>query len=312
MLHRSRVVPQRRPSLAALLLLLTAVLLLGSPGPAHAAPCADADADPAAVGAARAAEAVRCLTNRERAAVGLGGLSADPSVGRAAQGLSDDMRRLNYFSHVTLDGLTLGVRITLAGLTWGAVGENIALGQATPREVVKDWLASEKHCENLFSPAYTLIGVGVTPSERGPYWVQDLARPLNVAAPKGPTVPCPRTPIDEDAESAPAPAIAAPEAPAAAPETGAHVNVATPSEPSSAGRLRTSARRSGRTLRIRVAVPAGRLTTVQVQVRQGARTVWRTARRTRAPQTLRTRLPRAAGGRITVSAGTARAVVRFR
>ncbi|WP_210492096.1 CAP domain-containing protein [Patulibacter sp. SYSU D01012] len=317
MVLRSRVARGHRPLHIALALVATLLLLaLAAPGRAAAAPCADADADPAAVGAARAVEAVRCLTNRERVAVGLRALDADPAVARAAQGLSDDMQQRGYFSHVTLDGLTLGVRITAAGLSWSAVGENIALGQATPREVVRDWLASEKHCVNLFSAAYTLIGIGTTPSGRGPYWVQDFARPLAADAPKGPAVPCPRAPIDEDAEPVPAPAapsVATPAAPPAADEAGAQVNVATPSESSSARRLRTVAHRSGRTLRIRIALPGATRRSVRVLVHQGHRTVWRAAGRARAVRAMRVRLPRPAGGRVTVAvAGSRPVVARFR
>lgn len=62
------------------------------------------------------------------------------------------MKARTYFAHLTPEGLTPGGRITGAGFAWSAVAENIALGQPTAREAVKDWLASQGHCVNLLSP----------------------------------------------------------------------------------------------------------------------------------------------------------------
>lgn len=63
-------------------------------------------------------------------------LSLSSQLTAASQGHARDMTNLNYFSHTSQDGRTFDQRISAAGYTWSAVGENIAAGQPTPEAVV--------------------------------------------------------------------------------------------------------------------------------------------------------------------------------
>lgn len=53
-----------------------------------------------------------------------------------------------------------------------AVGENIARGQLTPKQVMKEWLASPSHKKNILRSEFEETGVGVY----GDVWVQKFGR----------------------------------------------------------------------------------------------------------------------------------------
>lgn len=58
-----------------------------------------------------------------------------------------------------------------------SVGENIAGGQETLDEVMKAWLKSPGHCENIMNPNYTEVGVAIVTeadSTYGIYWTQNF------------------------------------------------------------------------------------------------------------------------------------------
>jgi uncharacterized protein YkwD len=58
-----------------------------------------------------------------------------------------------------------------------SVGENIAGGQKTLESVMKAWLASPGHCENIMSANYTEVGVAIVTeaeSTYGIYWTQNF------------------------------------------------------------------------------------------------------------------------------------------
>ena len=108
------------------------------------------------------------MTNRERMAKGLAPLILDPLLTQAAQAHADDMRAKNYFSHTDLHGGQPWDRTRATGYISDLVGENIAWGQHSPREVMTAWMGSEGHRENILDTGYRAIGVGVA----GDYWVQ--------------------------------------------------------------------------------------------------------------------------------------------
>ncbi|HEY6876764.1 MAG TPA: CAP domain-containing protein [Polyangiales bacterium] len=106
-------------------------------------------------------------------------LTMDPNLRCAARLYAKEMAGNGNFSHTSLDGTTFDKRITQAGFKFtGSLGENIALGQRSPAEVVKGWLDSDGHCANIMSPNFQKIGVGyaVAAGARGmPYWTQEFA-----------------------------------------------------------------------------------------------------------------------------------------
>jgi len=52
-----------------------------------------------------------------------------------------------------------------------SVGENIAGGQRSLKEVMKAWMASPGHCENIMKSTYTEVGVAIIIKEKSTYQV---------------------------------------------------------------------------------------------------------------------------------------------
>ncbi|NUT40820.1 MAG: CAP domain-containing protein [Thermoactinospora sp.] len=127
------------------------------------------------VGTALENEVIR-LTNAERAKGGCGALKHDARLREAAYGHSADMAKNDYFDHDSQDGRDMVDRIRATGFTGSSWAENIAMGQRTASEVVRGWMNSEGHRENIMNCSYTLIGVGAAKDGRGRiYWTQDFA-----------------------------------------------------------------------------------------------------------------------------------------
>ena len=85
------------------------------------------------------------ITNKERSERGLRELKQDPLLSKAA-----DMISRNYWAHNAPDGYT-----------YRYAGENLARDFQEPEEVVKAWINSPSHKENLFSQKYEEIGIAV-------------------------------------------------------------------------------------------------------------------------------------------------------
>jgi uncharacterized protein YkwD len=94
---------------------------------------------------------------------------------------SQDMASEHYFSHLARDGSAVGERALQSGYRWRRIGENIAVGQESPDEVVAAWLTSPGHCANIMQPAFTEMGAGYAVShahdEPRAYWTQVFGIP---------------------------------------------------------------------------------------------------------------------------------------
>ena len=103
-------------------------------------------------------------------------LTVSEPLGRAAQRHAEDMARHGYFDHRAPDGSTPGDRVRRAGYTRASTGENIAFGPESAEEVVRGWLESTGHCENILDARFEQIGIGLAEgSRRGHiYWVQNF------------------------------------------------------------------------------------------------------------------------------------------
>jgi outer membrane protein assembly factor BamB len=106
------------------------------------------------------------LLNAQRSANGLPALRRVAPLDTAAQSYSDTMMRATaggpvYLSHTSPDGTTFDSRIRQAGYDWFTIGENIAAGQKSPQEVVSAWMSSPGHRENILSPEFRDIGLGL-------------------------------------------------------------------------------------------------------------------------------------------------------
>nr|WP_032545707.1 CAP domain-containing protein [Clostridioides difficile] len=113
------------------------------------------------------------LVNIERAKAGLNPLTLDSSISNVATKKSQDMIDNNYFSH---NSPTYGSPFDMLkkfGISYKTAGENIAMGQKTPKEVVNAWMNSEGHRKNIMNPNFSKIGVGVAQKSVGSiYWTQ--------------------------------------------------------------------------------------------------------------------------------------------
>jgi uncharacterized protein YkwD len=163
---------------------------------ALAAACPNANAVVGHAPAEALRTAVVCLINQARAAHHLPALHESVLLDRSAQRWTSSMVASDVFSH----GTNFASRITAAGYVWRAAGENIATGFATPRSVVRAWMASTGHCQNILNPQYRNVGTGVSPrAVRGfasgaGTWTQDFALGMHSTPPSsnsGPMDGCP-------------------------------------------------------------------------------------------------------------------------
>jgi uncharacterized protein YkwD len=112
------------------------------------------------------------LVNTERAENGCGPVRENSRLNTAAQRHSADMAARDFFDHTNPDGAGPGERITAAGYTWSTYGENIAMGQRTPAQVMESWMNSSGHRANILNCSFKEIGIGIHDASGGPWWTQ--------------------------------------------------------------------------------------------------------------------------------------------
>ena len=102
-------------------------------------------------------------------------LAPNPDLQTVALQHSSDMIANNYFSHTALNGSTPQSRIAAAGYSANATGENIAYiygPNNTPAEAAPqlegNLFQSAEHRENILSPNYNEVGVGLANEVLGP------------------------------------------------------------------------------------------------------------------------------------------------
>lgn len=122
------------------------------------------------------AEQVVALTNQARAENGLEPLAISTSLMESAQFKTDDMVATRTLSHDSPNYGGFQNILNRFNIAYRAAGENIAVGQRSPEEVVNAWMNSEGHRKNILNSNYTHIGVGY--SSNGHYWTQHFMRPL--------------------------------------------------------------------------------------------------------------------------------------
>jgi len=107
-------------------------------------------------------------------------LTLSLTLAGVARGHATDMAVHDYFEHQDLAGQSPADRVRAAGYSEKLVGENIAYGPKSVEEVVKGWLASPGHCQNIMDPHFVQMGIALAPghaARRGLFWVQVLAEP---------------------------------------------------------------------------------------------------------------------------------------
>jgi len=101
------------------------------------------------------------LTNIERARTNVSPLRENRLLSEAARQKAADMFAFNYWAHVSPSGRTPWAFFTDLGYKYQYAGENLARDFSDPESVIKAWLNSPSHRENLFNQKYQEIGVAV-------------------------------------------------------------------------------------------------------------------------------------------------------
>lgn len=131
----------------------------------------DEDAPEESGGVQEAAEAVTSLVNAARQDAGLSELELDADLCAAAQARAQEIAQ--SFSHTRPDGSSCFTILEEFGISYRAAGENIAMGQRTPEEVMDGWMNSSGHRANILNGTFTSIGVGYYVDGAGAaHWVQ--------------------------------------------------------------------------------------------------------------------------------------------
>lgn len=116
------------------------------------------------------AQEVLQLVNAERAKVGARPLRLSQDLQDAAVIRAEELTR--HFSHERPDGSSC---FTLLHNRNRTLGENIAAGNATPEEVVDQWMHSPGHRANILNKDFKELGVGYCRKEGTEYthyWIQ--------------------------------------------------------------------------------------------------------------------------------------------
>lgn len=117
------------------------------------------------------ADSVVAFVNKERESAGVSPLKALPTLYLVAQARAVECS--NVFSHERPDGSPLITIFDGSGLSFMSYAENIAYNASSdPENVVKQWLTSQGHRENMLSGSYDHIGVGVCEKDGYYYWCQ--------------------------------------------------------------------------------------------------------------------------------------------
>jgi uncharacterized protein YkwD len=99
------------------------------------------------------------LVNEAREKEGLQPLTLDPLLRKGAQVRAEEC--VKVFSHTRPNGSSYKTAISEAGVVSNYTGENVACGHSSAQQVVKAWLNSPGHRDNILNSNFTKIGVGI-------------------------------------------------------------------------------------------------------------------------------------------------------
>ena len=120
---------------------------------------------------------VVALVNKERVKAGLNELTLHYELRLAAQVRAEEC--MTVFSHTRPNGTSFKTAITEAGAPSSYNGENVALGYTSAQHVVKGWMSSPGHRDNILNSRFNMIGVGLIKNKGNGYggysWCQLFA-----------------------------------------------------------------------------------------------------------------------------------------
>ncbi|MBU2577296.1 hypothetical protein KKA69_00525 [Patescibacteria group bacterium] len=135
------------------------------------------------------------LTNLERAGLGFSSLKHNSLLSEAARQKAADMFAFNYWAHVSPSGRTPWSFFTDVGYKYQYAGENLARDFRDPDSVVRAWMNSPSHRENIANAKYNEIGVAVVDGTlqgmETTLVVQLFGTPYGASAPKTASQPKP-------------------------------------------------------------------------------------------------------------------------
>lgn len=101
------------------------------------------------------------LTNVERQKMGFSSVTENSDLDKAAAAKAQNMFAENYWAHFAPSGKTPWDFILGTGYKFTFAGENLAKNFYKSDDVVKAWMASPSHRDNLLNPKYRDIGIAV-------------------------------------------------------------------------------------------------------------------------------------------------------
>lgn len=122
-------------------------------------------------------------TNSQRSKLGLTPLVYNTVLSDSATSKATDMFTYNYWAHTSPTGKTPWDFFTASGYEYSVAGENLAKDFYDTDGLIKAWMNSPTHRENIVNPKYQEIGIGVVNGVLGgiktTLVVQHFATPRN-------------------------------------------------------------------------------------------------------------------------------------
>lgn len=116
--------------------------------------------------------------NSDRKEAGLPPLQWDERLAEAARQHSRLMADQNQLGHVLKGEPSVAERLAAAGLHFNRSGENVAY-DSNFNDITDAWMHSPPHRENMLSPDFNVVGIGVAKTDDGIYFAtQDFAHAL--------------------------------------------------------------------------------------------------------------------------------------
>ena len=130
--------------------------------------------------------ALVALTNQDRVALGLSGVTENPLLDKAAQAAAEDMAANGYFAHNSPDGKTPWYWLDQSGYKYSYAGQNLAVNFTDSENVETAWMNSPTHRANIVKPHYTQVGFGtangIYEGKETTFVVEFFATPAEIAA----------------------------------------------------------------------------------------------------------------------------------
>lgn len=121
------------------------------------------------------AQQMLAQVNAERKQRWIEELSFSDTLNKIAQDHAEYMVINDHFSHVTRDGVGPDIRAERAWYDYQFIGENIAFGQTSVSQVMREWMDSFDHRVNILDEDYTEFWFGFYQD----HWVQVFGNEIN-------------------------------------------------------------------------------------------------------------------------------------